>query len=216
MTIGTSRGVKGGRRMRAATALVAMATAGIALVFASTSPAATLAVCPSGCQYSQVAAAVAAAQSGDTVTVAAGTYQGGFTIGVSLTLTGAGASQTIIKGGGPAVTIGAPGSSKLNVAISGVTITGGVAQSSPESAALYGKAGVLASGGGIEITPDNIKNAHSETPGATVAISNSIITGNSVSPTVLVPSPSGATCPGGLCKFAAAEGGASTTRATSR
>jgi hypothetical protein len=193
--------------MRAATALVAMATAGIALVFASTSPAATLAVCPSGCQYSQVAAAVAAAQSGDTVTVAAGTYQGGFTIGVSLTLTGAGASQTIIKGGGPAVTIGAPGSSKLNVAISGVTITGGVAQSSPESAALYGKAGVLASGGGIEITPDNIKNAHSETPGATVAISNSIITGNSVSPTVLVPSPSGATCPGGLCKFAAAEGG---------
>src|SRR5579863_3498561 len=71
--------------------------------------ASTLQVCPSGCTYSQIAPAVAAAQSGDTVTVAAGTYQGGFTIGVSLTLTGAGASQTIIKGGGPVVTISAPG-----------------------------------------------------------------------------------------------------------
>jgi hypothetical protein len=189
-------------------ALIAAATVVYVLtVSASESSAATLQVCPSGCTYSQIAPAVTAAQSGDTVTVAAGTYQGGFTIGVSLTLTGAGASQTIIKGGGPVVTISAPGPSKLNVAISGVTITGGVAQSSPESAALYGKAGVLASGGGIEITPDNIKNANSETPGATVAVSNSTITGNVVSPTVLVPSPSGAQCPGGTCKFASAEGG---------
>jgi hypothetical protein len=193
--------------MRAATVLVAMVTAGIALAFASASPAATLQVCPSGCQYSQIAPAVAAAQSGDTVTVAAGTYQGGFTIGVSLTLTGAGATQTIIKGGGPVVTIGAPGSSKLNVSITGVTITGGVTQSSPISIPLYGKAGVVAAGGGVEITPDNIKKGSSGTPGATVTIANSVITGNSVAPTTLIPSPSGATCPGGLCKYAAAYGG---------
>ena len=146
-------------------ALIAAATVMYILtVSASESSAATLQVCPSGCTYSQIAPAIAAAQSGDTVTVAAGTYQGGFTIDVSLTLTGAGASQTIIKGGGPVVTISAPGPSKLDVAISGVTITGGVAQSSPESAALYGEAGVLASGGGIEIPPDNIKNATARPP----------------------------------------------------
>jgi hypothetical protein len=207
MTIGRTRRVKTGRGMRAAPVLVAMATACVALAFASASSAATLQVCPSGCQYSQIAAAVAAAQSGDTVTVAAGTYQGGFTIGVSLTLTGAGASQTIIKGGGPVVTIGGPGSSQLTVSITGVTITGGVTQSSPISISLYGKAGVVAAGGGVEITPDNIKKGSSGTPGATVTIANSVITGNRVAPTTLIPSPSGATCPGGLCKFAAAYGG---------
>lgn len=207
MTIGRTRGVRTGRGMRAATVMVAMATAGTALAFASASPAATLQVCPSGCQYSQIAPALAAAQSGDTVTVAAGTYQGGFTIGASLTLTGAGATQTIIKGGGPVVTIGSGGSSKLNVSISGMTITGGVTHSSPDSVALYGRAGVLAAGGGIEITPDNIKNANSETPGATVTIANSVITDNRVSPTAISPSPSGASCPGGPCKFAAADGG---------
>ena len=167
-----------------------------------------------GCTYSQIAPAVAAAQSGDTVTVAAGTYQGGFTIDVSLTLVGAGAATTIISGGGPVVTIGSGGSTKLNVSITGVTITGGVTHSSPESVALYGKAGVLAAGGGIEITPDNIKNASSETPGATVTIADSVIAHNSVSPIAVVPSPSGATCPGGICKFSAA--GAFTTQERSR
>ena len=211
MTTGRTRGAKAGRSTRTATVLVAMAPACVALAFASASSAATLQVCPHGCQYSQIAAAVAAARGGDHVTVAAGTYQGGFTIRVSLTLTGAGASQTIIKGGGPVVTVGAGGSSKLNVAISGVTITGGVAHSSPDSADLYGPAGVLASGGGIEITPDNITT--SPTTGATVVVSNSVITGNSVAPTAHVPSPAGAQCPGGpnypggTCKFADAFGG---------
>jgi hypothetical protein len=93
------------------------------------------------------------------------------------------------------------------VSITGVTITGGVTHSSPESVALYGKAGVLAAGGGIEITPDNIKNASSETRGATVTIANSAIIHNSVSPIALVPSPAGATCPGGVCKSSEAAGG---------
>ncbi len=181
-------------------ACVSLAPAGAA--------ASTLQVCPSGCTYSQIAPAIAAARSGDTVTVAEGTYQGGFTISVSLTLAGSGAGKTIIAGGGPVVTIGSgSGSSKLSVSITGVTITGGVTHSSPESAGLYGKAGVLAAGGGVEITPDNIKNASNETPGATVTIADSAITRNSVSPTALVPSQSGATCPGGTCKSSVAAGG---------
>jgi hypothetical protein len=201
------RRVKAALATRAGAALAVAAVACFALVSASASPAATLQVCPSGCTYSQIASAVAAAQSGDTVTIAAGTYQGGFTINTSLTLAGAGAGTTIISGGGPVVTIGSGGSTKLNVSITGVTITGGVTHSSPESVALYGKAGVLAAGGGIEITPDNIKNTSSETPGATVTIADSVIAHNSVSPIAVVPSPSGATCPGGICKFSDAAGG---------
>jgi hypothetical protein len=180
----------------------------VLMVSASQASAATLQVCPSGCTYSQIAPAVAAAQSGDTVTVAAGTYQGGFTINTSLTLAGVGAGATIISGGGPVVTIGSgEGTSKLVVSITGVTITGGVAHSSPQSVALYGKAGVVAAGGGVEVTPDNLKHGSAGTPGATVTIANSVITRNSVAPTTLIPSPSGATCPGGICKFAAAYGG---------
>jgi DNA-binding beta-propeller fold protein YncE len=180
----------------------------VLMVSASQASATTLQVCPSGCTYSQIAPAVAAAQSGDTVTVAAGTYQGGFTINTSLTLAGAGAGATIISGGGPVVTIGSgEGTSKLVVSITGVTITGGVAHSSPQSVALYGKAGVVAAGGGVEVTPDNLKHGSAGTPGATVTIANSVITRNSVAPTTLIPSPSGATCPGGVCKFAAAYGG---------
>ena len=190
-------------------ALIAAATVVYLLaVSASESSAATLQVCPSGCTYSQVAPAVAAAQSGDTVTVAAGTYQGGFTINTSLTLAGAGARATIISGGGPVVTIGSgEGTSKLTVSITGVTITGGVTHSSPQYLALYRKAGVVAAGGGVEITPDNLKNGSAGTPGATVTIANSVITRNSVAPTTLIPSPEGATCPGGPCPFAAAYGG---------
>ncbi len=202
------------RAPRTATAIrVGGLIAAVALVYvlavsASESSAATLQVCPSGCTYSQIAPAVAAAQSGDTVTVAAGTYQGGFTINTSLTLAGAGARATIISGGGPVVTIGSgEGTSKLVVSITGVTITGGVTHSSPQSVSLYRKAGVVAAGGGVEISPDNLKNGSAGTPGATVTIANSVITRNSVAPTTLIPSPSGATCPGGPCKFAAAYGG---------
>jgi fibronectin-binding autotransporter adhesin len=193
---------------RAGAALAAVAVACFALASASESSAATLQVCPSGCTYSQIASAVAAAQSGDTITVAAGTYQGGFTINTSLTLAGAGAGATIISGGGPVVTIGSgDGTSKLVVSITGVTITGGITHSSPQSVGLYGKAGVIAAGGGVEIAPDNIKHGSAGSPGATVTIANSVITRNGVAPTTLIPSPSRATCPGGVCKFAAAYGG---------
>jgi hypothetical protein len=202
------RAPKAAIAMRVGTLIAAATVVYVLTVSASESSVATLAVCPSGCTYSQIAPAVAAAQSGDTVTVAAGTYQGGFTINTSLTLAGAGARSTIISGGGPVVTIGSGnGTSKLVVSITGVTLTGGVTHSSPQSVALYRKAGVVAAGGGVEITPDNLKNGSAGTPGATVTIANSVITRNSVAPTTLIPSPSGATCPGGLCKFAAAYGG---------
>ena len=71
--------------------------------------AATLTVCPHGCQFSQIAPAVAAAKSGDTIQVGPGTYAGGVTIGISVHLAGAGPGATIIRGGGSVLTIGAFG-----------------------------------------------------------------------------------------------------------
>ena len=162
-----------------------------------------LTVCPSGCAYTQIAPAVAAASSGDTVSVAAGTYHGGFTIDQNLTLNGAGAQKTIISGGGPVITVGMFGATtEPTVAIRGVTVTGGVTGSSPVSTALVGEAGVRALGGGIFVPP-----AANFATGATVTISNSVITGNTAAPTTSVDS--GIPCPGGdgQCQFAQAGGG---------
>ena len=193
----------------AAAAVLAMAATGAMAAAASAAPTTndqrTLTVCPYGCQFKQIEPALAAAKSGGTIRVGAGTYTGGVTIGISVHLLGAGPGATIIRGGGSVLTIGAFGALREPaVSISGVTITGGVARSSPESVPFTGKAGVWAAGGGIEIPP----GAH-HTAGATVTISDSVITGNYADPRAAVPS--GFTCPGqfpkGQCPFAPAWGG---------
>jgi hypothetical protein len=170
--------------------------------------AATQAVCPSGCTFTQIAPALAAAKNGDTISISAGTYNGGLTIDKSVKLVGAGSGRTMISGGGPVLTIGTFGaSSEPTVTIDGVTITGGVTRSSPESTPFTGHEGVFAAGGGVEIPP----NADF-TGGATVTIANSAITGNRVAPTDTVgPRPEQLPfwpiCPTGPCPFAGAFGG---------
>jgi hypothetical protein len=149
--------------------------------------AATLTVCPRGCPYSQIADALAAAQSGDTIQVAAGTYRGGFTVGVSVKIMGAGAGSTVISGGGPVITIGSFGATtEPTVSIDAVTITGGVTRSTPES---VGDCQLSAFGGGVEIPP----NAHFN-GGATVTITNSVITANAAEP---ASASNGFACAGG-------------------
>jgi fibronectin-binding autotransporter adhesin len=166
--------------------VVGLAT-GAAAGVGSARAASTLNVCPSGCAFNQVAAAVAAANSGDTISVAPGTYAGGFTVDVSVNLVGAGAGRTIISGGGPVITIGTFGaSSEPTVSIDGVTITGGVTRSSPASVPCAGKEGVVAAGGGIEVPPSTDPGGACDRNdfggGATVTITNSVITGNRVAP----------------------------------
>lgn len=183
--------------------LLALPAAGLVMVTLSASAmAATVSVCPSGCQFSQLAPAIAAAHNGDTIAVAAGTYAGGVTIDKSIALTGAGRSATVIRGGGSVLTIGRFGAaSEPTVSISGVTLTGGIARSSPESVPFTGEDGVIARGGGVEIPPNR-----AGTGGATVSISNSAITGNRAAPTHTLPF--GPPCPGGVpCPFAEAVGG---------
>src|SRR4029453_4662124 len=53
-----------------------------------------------------IQAGLDAAHDGDTITVEAGTFDGGVRIEKSVKLIGAGAAATIVKGGGPVVTVG--------------------------------------------------------------------------------------------------------------
>jgi hypothetical protein len=161
-----------------------------------------------GC-YATLQAALAAAQDGDVIHIGPGTFAGGVTIDKSVSLVGAGPKLTIISGGGSVLTIGtifAP--SEPTVSIEGVTITGGVARSSPESTAFVRQAGVMAMGGGIEIPPNADFSG-----GASVSISNSVITGNRVAPMTAIdsrlpcPSDITITCINGDLPFAWAVGG---------
>lgn len=202
--------MKGRARIRCSACVVLASTLACAAAAALASPASAANLCVGsrpGC-YSTLRPALAAAHDGDTIAIAAGTYAGGVTIDASVRIIGAGAGSTVVRGGGSVLTIGVYGaSSEPTVSISGLTITGGVARSSPISTPLVGEEGVIAGGGGIEIPPGALAPDEEEfMAGATVAISNSIITGNLAAPTHALPL--GPPCPGNVsCPFARAEGG---------
>jgi hypothetical protein len=160
-------------RRLALTALVAALGWAAASVAAQSAFAAALCVGPGPGCYSTIQAAVNAAQDGDTISIAPGTYAGGITIDKSLHLLGTAAASTIIKGSGPVVTIG-NGSSRPTVSIERVTITGGLNMSVPGQG--------FAAGGGIEIPPLATDNSI----GATVSIADSVITGNRANPVAVV------------------------------
>jgi parallel beta-helix repeat protein len=89
--------------------------------------AASLCVNPSGTNscYSHIQDAVDAASAGDTISVAPGTYREGVTIGKSLSLIGANASNTIINATGQSTGVNVDGldnAGLASVVISGFTI----------------------------------------------------------------------------------------------
>jgi len=147
--------------------------------------------------FATIQAAVDAAHDGDTIKIGPGTFAGGISIDVSVTLKGAGAAATTISGGAPVLTIGvADAATEPTVGVKGVTITGGVAVSNPTD-----PAGTRDFGGGIEIPW-----AADGGTGATVTISDSVVTGNRATPMTTIPS-NGAQCPDGPCPFARGDGG---------
>ena len=194
----------GGRRRVLAAAVTAVAAGGLALA-AEPAQAAALCVGSGGGCYPTIQAAVDAAHAGDTITIGTGAFAGGVTITKSLRLHGAGAASTVIRGGDHVLTIGAYGAaSEPTVSISGVTVTGGLARSSPVSVPLFGKAGRL---GG--------RRRHRDPAGSSPGRRrdgddlDSVIAGNRANPSTSIPS--GISCPGGFpqgqCPFAPANGG---------
>lgn len=171
-------------------------------VLAPAASAAQLCVGPGGGCHSTIQGAVNAANNGDRIKVRRGTYDGGVTIDVSVKLTGAGAKRTVIRGGGPVLTIGTYGAQREpSVLIDRVKITGGITRSSPESVPFTGEEGVFAAGGGISIPPNEDFDG-----GAKVTVRHSVITRNRVAPDHTLPF--GPTCPDGdPCPFAFAGGG---------
>ncbi len=160
-----------------------------------------------GACYATIQAAVDAAQDGDTVRIPAGRFPGGVTVNKSINLRGAGSSATHLVGGDHVLTIGewmAP--TEPTVRISGLTLRGGRAHSSPESVDFTGKPGVIAGGAGLEIP------AGESFVGATVTVSDTVITGNRAVPVdTLLPTPAQEEfwphCPDGFCAFAESAGG---------
>ena len=90
-------------------------------VLGSASAAKVFTVCASGCPYTTVTAALAAAANGGVITIGPGTYAGGFTVDKNVTLKGAGAKKTTIRGGDRVITI----SGNVSASINAVTISGG-------------------------------------------------------------------------------------------
>ncbi|MEA2283177.1 MAG: hypothetical protein QOK21_3784 [Solirubrobacteraceae bacterium] len=154
-----------------------------------------------GCTRS-LQAAIDAAHDGDTIKVGRGEFAGGITIAKSVRIMGAGAGRSIVRGGGPVMTVARGSGGASTVSIVGLTITGGVTRTDPARTCGAdvpscgpGYLRATALGGGIEIAPR-----------ATVTIRDSVVARNRATPTVTVPSVS-ADCPSGPCAFAQGGGG---------
>lgn len=76
---------------------------------------------PERLPYTTIQQALAAVASGDTISVAPGTYPGGFTIGKNVTVVGSGAAQTTVKGTGHAG-VGITVASGVTTAIEALTV----------------------------------------------------------------------------------------------
>ena len=176
-----------------AVALVVVVVVVVPTNAATTRLASVLCVGGGGC-YSTMQAALDASHDGDTVKLNPGTFAGGVTVAKSVNIVGAGASKSVIKGGGPVVTIFRDiDPAGLTVSIKGVTITGGVNQ-----------AAEVNFGGGVAIPSSQLPDPPFNGVGATVTIADSAITNNVVSSQVALPA--GGFCGPRPCGFAVGGG----------
>ncbi|TAN24171.1 MAG: hypothetical protein EPN30_06745 [Actinomycetota bacterium] len=148
---------------------------GSQVVAAAPASAATLTVCTSGCQYTTIAGALAAASNGDTISIGAGIYAGDLTIEKSVRLVGAGTSLTTITGGGIGVI-----NENATLTVEDSTISDNGCCSSNPYGPLYGVGGGIynTAGGAVTLThspveankPDNCAVADSVLAGQLQAL----------------------------------------------
>ncbi len=169
------------RRVAGVAFAVVAVAGGLAVGPAGEAVAAERSVCVRvhGACFATVQAAVNAAHRGDTVHIPAGRFPGGVVVTKSITLAGAGAGRTVLAGGEHVLTVGTfDAAHEPTVRITRVTLTGGRAQSGPESVPFTGLDQAIASGAGLLIMPGKDFG-----PGATVTVTDSVISNNRVSPT---------------------------------
>ena len=123
---------------------------------ASVAPARLLTVCPHGCQYDSISAALAAANAGDSIDVGAGAYFEHINLKPGVSIRGRGNNATVVSGSDQDTVVRASGGAiGRDTVLEGVTIIGGRAFT----------------GGGIEIRG-----------GASPTIHNNLITQNTSAP----------------------------------
>jgi hypothetical protein len=101
-----------------------LALAGSTLTLPSICHAATLTVCASGCNYTTIAAAIAAASPGDTISIQDAVHsEANITVDRDLTIQGQGAANTAVDGGGGGTIFTID--SGITVAIQNITVRNG-------------------------------------------------------------------------------------------
>jgi hypothetical protein len=158
----------------------------LALTWPAVARAANFSVCASGCDQTTVAAAVAAAASGDTIVIAPGTYAANIEIpaNVVLTLQGAGAGVTILDGGGQGpvliVDFGATvtlqsvtvqhGGNPKELQMGGIVAYGNLTVS--DSLITGNSVGLATIGGDAQVVRTTISNNQSDDSGAAAGVEN--------------------------------------------
>jgi len=163
-----------GRAFVAGVALLLLTAAGQA----SAGARETVRVCPSGCDYTTIQAAINAASHRAIILIAPGTY-GGFGVPgtdsslTNVTLRGAGAGRTTISGGSHVVAIGGG----VSVTITGVAITDG-------SGGSDGSAGGIANDGILTLEDATVSGNRGLSSGGIInygaaLVKHTVISGNS-------------------------------------
>jgi len=133
-------------------------TAAAICMLTMTSPAiaraATISVCASGCNQTSVSAAVAAASSGDTITITPGAYPVNVEIGKNMTLTLQGAGKTMLDAGGEDLVLSIDAGATVNLegaTVQGAGSSGMVAYGylTVSDSLITGNGGGIINGGGV-------------------------------------------------------------------
>jgi hypothetical protein len=123
--------------------------------------------------------AISLASSGDTIMVAAATYKENLTINISLNVLGAGATLTIIDGGGARQSVITISNNSASVVLSMMTVRNGFGAAFPGGGGIRNIGTLTISGSTISGNKSfGLGGGISNTHGGTLTINNSTVSGN--------------------------------------